>query len=231
MGMMEEFKAFCAGIIDELYVIDQQFDKASYVPLDLSVRSTALREIDVTSASAMDGFIQQEVKNSGGEVGYGGYLEMRNLYQRSRHFKDPNKPIDERNIHLGVDIWQKAGTNVLAVLDGEVHSFANNAFHGDYGPTIILKHTFQEIEFYTLYGHLSLASIPNLEMGQYFRQGQVIGQLGDAGVNGDYAPHLHFQIILDVENYFGDYPGVCSQQNLDYYMDNCPDPNLLLKLG
>ena len=66
-----------------------------------------------------------------------------------------NKPtqVDERNIHLGVDIWAKEGTKVLAALDGEIHSFKNNTNHGDYGPCIILKHQLEESVFYTLYGH------------------------------------------------------------------------------
>ena len=49
--------------------------------------------------------------------------------------------------------------------------------------------------------------------------------------NGDYPPHLHFQIILDIENFYGDYPGVCSENDLKYYSQNCPDPNLVLKLS
>ena len=54
--------------------------------------------------------------------------------------------------------------------------------------------------------------------------------LGDATINGDYAPHLHFQIIKDIAENTGDYPGVCSKNKRNYYLDNCPDPNLLLKI-
>ena len=54
--------------------------------------------------------------------------------------------------------------------------------------------------------------------------------VGYSEVNGDYAPHLHFQIIKNIENFEGDYPGVTSQNNLAFYRANCPDPNLVLKL-
>ncbi|CAG5082936.1 peptidoglycan DD-metalloendopeptidase family protein [Parvicella tangerina] len=224
------FRRFCEQITDELFVIDDSVKKRDYVPIDLSVGNPDLREIDITSAEAMERYIQQLIDREGGQVAYGGYLEVRNLYQRSRHFKNPNSPLHERNIHLGVDVWSPAGTDVLAVLDGEVHSFANNSFHGDYGPTIILKHSFDDLVFYTLYGHLSILSIPDLEMGQEFKQGEVIGQLGDSLVNGDYAPHLHFQVILDMGDHFGDFPGVCSKEEINYYMDACPDPMLLLRI-
>jgi hypothetical protein len=55
--------------------------------------------------------------------------------------------------------------------------------------------------------------------------------LGLPPINGDYAPHLHFQIIIDMENKKGDYPGVCSSKTLAFYLQNCPDPNLLLKIN
>ena len=230
MKRTQLFIAFCESLKAGVKVLEAPSD-ATYVPIDLSVNNQELREIDITSAAVMESYIHSKAQQKGGQVAYGGYLELRNLYQRSRHFKNIDHPLEERNIHLGVDIWLPAGTDVLAALEGEVHSFANNAFHGDYGPTIILKHTFGYVEFYTLYGHLSLQSIPNLELGQEFKAGDKIGELGDSGVNGDYAPHLHFQVILDIQNHFGDYPGVCSQKDLDFYMDNCPDPNMLLKLG
>jgi murein DD-endopeptidase MepM/ murein hydrolase activator NlpD len=75
-----------------------------------------------------------------------------------------------------------------------------------------------------------MQSIENIKVGAAVLQGQVIGNLGVASVNGDYAPHLHFQIIRDLEDNFGDYPGVASENNIPFYKSNCPDPNLLLKL-
>ena len=116
-------------------------------------------------------------------------------------------------------------------MDGEVHSFQNNTNFGDDGPTIILKHTVDGFEFYTLYGHLSVASIQNIQVGQKFAKGAQIATLGNASVNGDYPPHLHFQIIKDMQDGYGDYRGVASQKELAFYKENCPDPNLLLRLN
>ena len=84
--------------------------------------------------------------------------------------------------------------------------------------------------FYTLYGHLSLKSISHLKVGMAFKQGDLLGDLGKPDVNGDYPPHLHFQIIKDIQDYLGDYPGVSSEIHLPFYIENCPDPNLILKL-
>ena len=125
----------------------------------------------------------------------------------------------------------KQDTKVLAVLDGEIHSFRNNNNYGNYGPTVILKHKIKGQLFYTLYGHLSLSSLKNLTKGSKISEGNKIGFIGNSSVNGDYSPHLHFQIIRDIENYFGDYPGVASKKNIEFYKNNCPDPNLLLKLN
>jgi murein DD-endopeptidase MepM/ murein hydrolase activator NlpD len=82
-----------------------------------------------------------------------------------------------------------------------------------------------------LYGHLSLDSLDKIVLGTVYKKGQQIGSLGDSAVNGDYSPHLHFQIIKNIEGNFGDYPGVCTKSDLDFYLDNCPDPNLLLKIS
>jgi murein DD-endopeptidase MepM/ murein hydrolase activator NlpD len=160
---------------------------------------------------------------------YGGYDEVRNLYRRSEIFTDGVS--DERNIHIGLDIWTNAGTKVLAAMDGTIHSFDFNPGKGNYGPTIILEHNILNHKFFTLYGHLSLEDIENIELGDEVKQGQTIGSLGDESVNGDYPPHLHFQIIKDIADYFGDYPGVCSSGERDFFLDNCPNPNLLLKIN
>jgi murein DD-endopeptidase MepM/ murein hydrolase activator NlpD len=210
-------------------VLDASIDKLDYVALDLSKANTALHTIDVSSSETLEHYINSHIKNNNAKVAYGGYIETRNIYQRSTYFKATN-PETERNIHLGLDLWIAAETPIFSPLDAEVHSFKNNTNYGDYGPTIILKHTIDDIEFYTLYGHLSEASIENLNVGQTFNKGEQIATLGDSSVNGDYAPHLHFQIIKDIQDYKGDYPGVCSKLDLEFYKGNCPDPDVLLRL-
>ena len=211
-----------------LQVIHASIPRSRFVPLDLSKENKELQQVDVTSSSSLSDFINAHIKSNDGIVAFGGYQEIRSIYQRSTHFKE--EAIDERNIHLGVDLWIATVTAIYAPIDGMVHSFKNNTNYGDYGPTIILKHNLSNMVFYTLYGHLSLSSIASVEIGQEIKRGDCFAFLGDASVNGDYPPHLHFQIIRDIQDYKGDYPGVCSKQDLDFYAENCPDPNLLLKI-
>ena len=213
---------------ENIKVIAPEIDVNNYVALDLSASTTDLIKLPLTDAQLFEEFIENYLNENNAKVAYGGYLEHRNLYQRSTVFRDAN--IEERNIHIGLDLWIKAGTEVLAALNGTIHSFQNNTALGDYGPTIILKHEIDTETFYTLYGHLGLESLSGKTEGQKVSQGEVIGQLGSAPINGDYAPHLHFQIIKDLQEKKGDYPGVCAKRELEFFKENCPDPNLLLKI-
>lgn len=209
-----------------LRVIGSAINLNSYTKIDLSVYNKSLDTIDISLASNCTAYINNYLQAHDARVAYGGYLEERNLYKGGDNFIGE----EQRTIHLGIDLWCDAGTKVLAVLDGEIHSFQNNNNQGDYGPTIILKHSFSGAEFYSLYGHLSLDSLHNCEIGERVAQGEVIGILGSPEINGGYAPHLHFQIIKDLHGNIGDYHGVCNKENLSFYKKNCPDPNLLLKL-
>jgi murein DD-endopeptidase MepM/ murein hydrolase activator NlpD len=212
-----------------LRVIDSEIELTDYTSIDLSNKNKALEQFDITDSEAFEIYIINYLKSKKAKVVFGGYLEKRNIYKRSSYFKQESIE-NERNVHLGIDLWCEANTKVLAVLDGKVHSFQNNTHYGDYGPTIIIQHLIEDIEFYSLYGHLNLASLKNLTVGDSVFKGQTIGYLGDATVNGDYAPHLHFQLIKDLQNNSGDYPGVSNKKMLDFYKENCPDPNFLLKL-
>ncbi len=214
--------------IQNVKVIDKSIDYSQYIPLDLSITNDVLAKEEIADSSHFEKYIENYLAKNNAKVAFGGYNEIRNLYKRSTVFNDPKT--EERNIHIGLDLWIKAGTPVLAALDGFIHSFNYNTGVGDYGPTIIIEHKIEKQRFYTLYGHLSLESISNIKIGDIVEKGTQIGTLGDAIVNGDYAPHLHFQIIEEISNTFGDYPGVCSKSDLDYYLKNCPDPNLLLKI-
>nr|WP_315199199.1 peptidoglycan DD-metalloendopeptidase family protein [uncultured Flavobacterium sp.] len=214
--------------LKDIKVINSGIPYSQYTPLDLSPSNTELDQLNLSNANDLEDYIEQILITNNAKVAYGGYNEVRDLYKRSTVFNDSNT--EERNIHIGLDLWIKSGTPVLAALDGKVHSFQNNNNLGDYGPTIILEHQLENHTFYTLYGHLALESIESIKAGDFFAKGQQLALLGDSSVNGDYAPHLHFQIIKDIDANFGDYPGVCSKNKLPYYLKNCPDPNLLLKM-
>ena len=209
-------------------VISKDIDFADYVGLDLSVTNVKLSNQKPETAEDYEHYIQEYLDNHQAKIAFGGYQEHRILYQRSTVFK--NQDSDERNIHIGLDLWINESAPIYATLDGTIHSFQNNDSLGDYGPTLILKHQIENFTFHTLYGHLSLDSLEGKKIGNFVEKGQQIANLGLPPINGDYAPHLHFQIIIDMENKVGDYPGVCSSKKLAFYMENCPDPNLLLKI-
>ena len=212
----------------DVYVIDSTIHYKNYIAFDLSAKHTDQLDLNLTDAKMFEEFVENHLSENKSEVAFGGYLEHRNLYKRSENFN--NKNTEERNIHIGLDLWIKAGTSVLSALYGKIHSFQDNTLFGDYGPTIILEHEIEDVIFYTLYGHLSLESLAGKSEGQVVKKGEKIAELGKPPINGDYAPHLHFQIINDIQNKKGDYPGVCSIKELDFYKENCPDPNLLLKI-
>ena len=211
---------------NEVFVLEKTIGKTNYVKIDLSENNVDIKNL-TDKPIEFEKYIDDYLQKKKSKVAFGGYLEKRNLYKRSSLFDGLS---NNRNIHLGIDLWTKAQTAVLAALDGMVFSVSNNAGVGNYGPTIILKHTIESETFYTLYGHLSKKSIDNLKNGTSVKKGTKIAALGNYTENGDYAPHLHFQIIKDIEHSTGDYAGVCAEKDLDYYQKNCPHPNLLLKL-
>ncbi|WP_423818429.1 peptidoglycan DD-metalloendopeptidase family protein [Salinimicrobium sp. TIG7-5_MAKvit] len=211
-------------------VIYAGFSLEDYQHVDLSVNNAELTQKQLDAPEAFQNFIEVFLRKKGGKVAWGGYNEHRGLYRRSKLFSSAEDEELIRNRHIGVDIWAPAGTAVLAVLDGKIHSFRNNDNFGDYGPTIILEHGAEGKHFYTLYGHLQRKSLEGLAVGQMLRQGEQIAALGDASENGNYAAHLHFQVILDLHGKVGDYPGVANKKELDFFLNNCPNPNLLLKI-
>jgi len=224
-----EKKLLLEKLTEEFTPIVKGFEAEDYYPLDLSVENKELETVDLASAEKVENYIQSKIEKNSKKIAFGGYLENRNLYRRSTYFKES---LDEdRNIHLGIDIWCAAGTEVVAPLPGKVHSFQDNKNFGDYGPTIILEHNFENFTFYSLYGHLSRESLQQIIKNKYVEKGETIGRLGLPVENGDYAPHLHFQLVIDLEYKVGDYPGVCAKSKLDFYKNNCPDPNLLLKIS
>ncbi|MBK7678556.1 MAG: peptidoglycan DD-metalloendopeptidase family protein [Chitinophagaceae bacterium] len=176
-------------------------------------------------------WVNEKLQEVNARYGIGGYKEQRTVYSISKVF-DGDKPGEEpRRLHLGTDIWGKPHTAVMAPLDGIVHSFAFNNRFGDYGATIILSHLLNGVSFYTLYGHLSLNSIKNIQEGDRIEKGDVFGEFGIPSENGSWPPHLHFQIISNIGEWKGDYPGVCKFSEKEKWLANSPDPDIILQLN
>jgi murein DD-endopeptidase MepM/ murein hydrolase activator NlpD len=187
------------------------------VAVDLSATNLELNPSIYGNVSAFQEYIERKL---GGKMGFGGYLEHRVIYESYENFATASA--DFRNIHLGMDFWTMAGTPVFTPFAGEVHSFQVNQGAGNYGPTIILYHPAEKI--YSLYGHVSMADLVPLEIGLPIGAGQLLCHLGKTTENGGWPPHLHFQLIRDMQGFHGDYPGVCSQRDLSFYANNCPNP-------
>jgi peptidoglycan LD-endopeptidase LytH len=203
--------------------------------LDLSVHNAELNAllnqhhqspIDVQAyLSDMEAYIQAQMQKKGAAYAWGGYDEERSVYQRSTVFDTAS---GSRSIHLGVDVWLPQYTPIHAAVKSWVHSFANNDREGDYGATIILAHSLEGLTFYTLYGHLSLQSLQGLYEGKEIAQGQAFCELGEPKENGNWVPHLHFQIIADMADQKGDFIGVAAKAERERYLALCPDPNWIL---
>lgn len=210
--------------------------KDKLLAMNLGGNNGALTPAIFNETDLFTNFIDQELRSHKARFGIGGYLENREVYNRSPLFSSPPpanenlSPVtSQRTIHLGVDIWGPAGTPVFAPWGGSIHSFAFNNRFGDYGATIILQHQVDGCTFHTLYGHLAKADLA-IGQNQYFSIGERIGSFGTKEDNGNWPPHLHFQVIIDMELKEGDYPGVASLSSLDYYRKNCPDPDILLNM-
>lgn len=204
---------------------NQATDKLSAI--DLSESGIVFPDGLVADTKAFSLFMEKLREEQKALYLVGGYGELRPFYQRSVLFGDEKG--EPRRLHLGTDIWGKAGTPVTAFLGGMIHSLAYNEGFGNYGATLILLHQLEGIPFYTLYGHISKADLVRFSPGQYVSRGQEIASFGLSAENGQWPPHLHLQVIADLEQYDGDYPGVCRWSERDRWLANCPDPELILQ--
>jgi murein DD-endopeptidase MepM/ murein hydrolase activator NlpD len=191
------------------------------VYMELSTASNAFAGMNETE---IDAAVFEKIEDAGAIAGVGGYLENRSVYRDTELFRGD----EERCIHIGVDVFMPSETPIFAPLDGEVQSFANRQLSGDYGPVIILRHRLNDFEFHSLYGHLAQDSLDGLYDGKPVASGEKIAAIGPRPVNGNWTPHLHFQLIQDMQDYRGDYPGVVRPADVDFFKQNCPDPSILI---
>ncbi|QNR84519.1 peptidoglycan DD-metalloendopeptidase family protein [Pedobacter riviphilus] len=213
-----------AALIQKVVDFDVKHDRL--LPLDFTVANTELTDEILDNTDLFSNWVNEKLAKNNARYGIGGYNEHRTIYSRSVHFDTEEEP---RRLHLGVDIWGPVGTPIYNFYDATVQSFANNNNFGDYGATIILAYEIDGFKFNALYGHLSLASLNGLKEGEFIPAGAKIAVLGAKEENGNWPPHLHFQLIKNMEGLKGDYPGVCRLSEREKYLVNCPNPNLILK--
>lgn len=207
-------------------VVDFNRRQDQLYPFDLTSNNTELVPEILDDTDVFSRWISDKLAEHNCRYGIGGYNEHRTIYSRSTHFDTSEEP---RRLHLGVDIWGIAGTPVYNFHDAVVHGFHFNNHFGDYGSTIILKYTIKDLDFYGLYGHLNLAALDGLSYGKFIPGGTQFAEFGRKEENGYWPPHLHFQLILDMQGMVGDYPGVCKYSQRETYLQNCPDPNVVLQ--
>ena len=194
--------------------------------LDFTAANTTLTDEVLANTDAFAQYVEQQLGMKY-TYGIGGYGEHRSIYSRSSKFDGLEEP---RRFHLGIDIWGPVDTPIFAPLGGYVHSFSFNDFFGDYGATIILQHQLEGISFNTLYGHLSTRDLAGIQEGQYISRGVEFAHFGPPKENGHWPAHLHFQIVQEMHEKKGDYPGVCKYSEREKYLQNSPDPDLILQM-
>jgi len=207
-------------------VVDFNAETDHLFKLDLTSANTELSANIVNNTQKFSEWVSKKLADNNCRYAIGGYMELRTIYDDRPQFDAEG---ERRNLHLGVDIWGDADTPIYAPLAGKIHSFQDNDNFGDYGPTIILKHELDGLALYSLYGHLSRKNLVGLSVGLQITTGQQIANLGAAHENGNWPPHLHFQLMLDMEGWIGDYPGACRKSEQAKYLQNIPDPAILLQ--
>jgi 4-aminobutyrate aminotransferase-like enzyme/Ser/Thr protein kinase RdoA (MazF antagonist) len=192
--------------------------------INLSVGSLDLgNNSNFKSIDVFERRIKRILEDENSTLGIGGYKEIRPFYTTDSYKTEGNNGPRWRTMHLGTDYWTNAGESVFAIADGEVYSIKNNDNYCDYGPTIIIKHRIDNGDaYYTLYGHLSISSLTMVAVGDEVKAGSKIAEIGNGDVNGKWPPHLHFQVMLDMLDNEGDFPGVCYVSEAKIWTSICP---------
>ena len=200
------------------------------VNLDMSIGSTLLGNLSEYNDTDVSEFkLKQFRKHHPKTILVNGYLETRPFYTTEAFKSEGNNGPQYRTVHLGTDFWIPAKTPVYAPFDGTVKIIHHNNYDKDYGPMLILEHKFKGGKFHSLYGHLSLMSLEILKVGQKIKQGDRIAYIGKPSENGNWAPHLHFQLILDLLDNNENFNGVALPSKAEVWKSICPDPNIIFK--
>ncbi|TPX52298.1 hypothetical protein CcCBS67573_g09904 [Chytriomyces confervae] len=220
-------------------ILSPEFTQPGFTVLNMSMGSPLFDEPnDWIDISRFTQLCDESMSAAGpGVIGIGRYNEPRCIYYDSRYRRDGDEGSEWRTVHLGLDLFCPAGSQIVSPFPARVHSVIDNAEALDYGPTIFLQHTIpsnnsdQDIHFWTLYGHLDPECLTRLHVGQTLAAGDLVAHVGKPDRNGGWPEHLHFQVITDLLSDNGDFPGVAFPEEIDVWKSLSPDPTLFSGLS
>jgi Ser/Thr protein kinase RdoA (MazF antagonist) len=204
-------------------VLDRALDTLPRAGLSVADSTLPRNPFDLTPEEAAT----LGIETNGFHLGY--YAEPRLIYTDKAFYKGPFKASNRRTVHIGVDIFAPAGTQVYAPLNATVEAVENRKDNLDYGGLVILGHeTETGATFFTLYGHLNPESVGTLTAGQRIEKGQAFAALGEPQHNGGWAPHLHFQTGLIHTD--SNWPGAVDPDDRNFWSMLYPNPAAILNL-
>lgn len=133
--------------------------------------------------------------------------------------------------HLGVD-YSGSASYVVAICDGTVVDIYTGYGYG-YGNTVVLRHVYEGVEFFTLYGHMANNSL-KVKKGDTVNAGQRLGTMSSTGESS--GAHVHVSVFTG--NYkpgktipTGYYPGLFGGTSKKYKDFTFYDAQQLIKTG
>lgn len=207
-------------------IIDVDFTRHTPCVLDLGIGSTLL---GADPERGREGAIADELRRTGTAVGIGRHDEARFVANAYRSIGMDHPVGEVATVHIGVDVFTRAGTVVHAPLDAIVHAIACGEDGHTGGARVVLRHQSNDAtDFFTMYRHLAPESVSALSEGQRIKRGQAIGSLVSSARNGDQSSHLHFQAIADLLDRGVDFPDMVPAAERPIWKALSPDPNLIL---
>lgn len=117
---------------------------------------------------------------------YGGWMENRSHFLAGTYLDN-----EKKYLHLGVDIWVKEGTAVVApVCLDFVGTYFDPDDSGGWGGVVLAQDP-RNPSLTFLFAHLSSMGMASGDLSQ----GQLIGRVASTQYNGGWHPHLHIQVI------------------------------------
>ncbi len=174
--------------------------------------------------AAADRAYAELAKEHGFTLALGPWGEKRIIYT-APFFESALTSGARRNLHLGLDLFAPAGTEMFTPLAGKVVAAAINPEPQDYGGLILLEHEPEPgLRFWTLWGHLAHASVRERRIGERLEAGDLVARLGPCAENGGWVPHVHLQLITVPYDDVGIIPGVGEEAFVDVWEDLFPRP-------